>query len=200
MPGTVLGREGLAARSFGGTLVGMRNILASSRYFIGAAVLGTFLSSVVLIIAGVLAVFEIAWHQITDGEIGVESARELSFEFIELIDIFLLGTVLYIIALGLYELFVDPELPLPQWLVITDFDELKQKLIGIIIVLLGVTFLGAAVNWQSGNDILYLGIGTALVIFALAIALYLTHRAHLETHPVNHSLTRARNKETNDHA
>jgi uncharacterized membrane protein YqhA len=166
----------------------MRNILASSRYFIGAAVLGTFLSAVILIVSGILAVLEIAWNQITDGEIGVQSTKALSFEFLELIDIFLLGTALYVIALGLYQLFVDQTLPLPPWLVITSFDVLKQRLIGVVIVLLGVTFLGVAVHWQGGKDIAYLGAGTGFVVLALSIALYLTHRAEMESHASPDSL------------
>ena len=158
----------------------MRTVLASSRYFIAAAVLGTFLSSVILIISGILAVLEIAWDQISDREIGVQSTKAISFEFLELIDIFLLGTALYVIALGLYQLFVDQDLPLPPWLVISDFDVLKQRLIGVVIVLLGVSFLGVAVHWQGGKDIAYLGAGTGFVVLALSVALYLTHRAELE--------------------
>ena len=170
----------------------MRRMLASSRYFIAIAVLGTFLSSVVLIVSGVFSVFKIAWDELRNREIGVEASKHLAVDFIQLIDIFLLGTVLYIIALGLYELFVDPDLPMPRWLVIKDFDALKEKLIGVIIVLLGVTYLGNAVTWTGGGDILELGLATAATIIALSVALYLSHRSHIEEHVGN------RNEEMGD--
>jgi uncharacterized membrane protein YqhA len=159
----------------------VRRILASSRFFIIAAVLGAFLSSVVLIIAGVMAVVELAWETARHPRSDVAEAKHLSVDFIQLIDVFLLGTVLYIVALGLYELFVDPELPMPGWLRIHDFDELKEKLIGVIIVLLGVTFLGSAVTWTGGSDIFDFGAGIALTIAALTLAMYVTGHRHRQT-------------------
>src|SRR2546430_666113 len=84
-----------------------------------------------------------------------------------MIDLFLLGTVLYIVALGLYELFIDDRLPMPAWLLIQDLDDLKNKLIGVVIVLLGVTFLGKVVTWDGDRNILFFGGASALVIIAL---------------------------------
>ena len=156
----------------------VRRILTSSRYFIAAAVLGAFLSSVVLILAGVAAVLEVAWEVVRHPRTDVHEAKEYAAEFIQLIDVFLLGTVLYIVALGLYELFVDPDLPMPGWLRIRDLDELKEKLVGVVIVLLGVTFVGSAVTWQGGDDILAYGAAIALVIVALALTLWVTSRIH----------------------
>jgi hypothetical protein len=88
---------------------------------------------------------------------------------IELIDIFLLGTILYIVALGLYELFIDATLPVPSWLQIATLDDLKDKLVGVVVVLLAVTFLGRAVVWNGSGQILPLGAAIALVIAALAL-------------------------------
>jgi uncharacterized membrane protein YqhA len=153
-------------------------VLASSRFFIAVAVVGAFLSSVVLLLAGVVAVAEVCWDAIRHPGTDVDEAKHLAVDFIQLIDVFLLGTVLYIIALGLYELFVDPNLPMPAWLRIRDFDDLKDKLIGVIIVLLAVTFLGSAVTWQGGKDILYYGAAIGIVILALAFVLHVFSRAH----------------------
>lgn len=169
----------------------MRNMLASSRYFIAMAVLGTFVSSVVLIFSGVISVFQVTRHAIQDGDTGVTASKHLAVDFLQLVDIFLLGTALYIIALGLYELFVDDSLPMPKWLVIATFEDLKEKLIGVIIVLLGVSYLGTAVTWAGDGNILNLGAATALVIFALAFALYLSSKSHtaphapVEEHPID---------------
>lgn len=145
----------------------LRQVLASSRFFIGFAILGSFLSAVTLIVYGFLTVGKIIIDLFGES-ISYEHAKKLSVEFIELTDVFLLGTVLYIVALGLYELFVDSELPVPDWLRVSDLDDLKEKLVGVIIVLLGVTFLGeVAKERKIGRDIFYEGIGIAVVIFAL---------------------------------
>jgi uncharacterized membrane protein YqhA len=159
----------------------MRNILASSRFFIAVAVLGTFVASVSLIISGTVSVFKVTKDAIVDGETGVDASKHMAVDYLQLVDIFLLGTALYIIALGLYELFIDDSLPMPKWLIIATFEDLKEKLIGVIIVLLGVSFLGSAVTWSGDSDILELGVATAAIILALAIALYLSTRSH--AHP-----------------
>ena len=93
---------------------------------------------------------------------------------IEVTDIILLGTVLYIVALGLYQLFIDQTLVLPRWLKVDDLADLKRDLIGVVVVLLGVSFLGEVVNWEGQDDILPLGAGIALVIAALGFNLWLT--------------------------
>ena len=74
---------------------------------------------------------------------------------------------MYIIALGLYELFVDDQLPLPQWLEIHDLDDLKNKLTGVVILVMAVLFLGQVVTWDGERDLLRYGGGIALMIAAL---------------------------------
>ncbi len=75
--------------------------------------------------------------------------KTLIADSIALIDMFLLGTVLFIVAAGLYQLFVDSRVSLPAWLRITSLDDLKSLLTGVIIVALLVAFLGSAVTWTS---------------------------------------------------
>ena len=148
----------------------VRRVFASSRYFIGIAVLGSFLSAVTLLVYGTLVVIETVWDTITTGSVSSDGAKHLAVAFLQMTDVFLLGTVLYIVALGLYELFIDPELPVPPWLHIDTLDDLKSKLVQVIVVLLGVTFLGEAVDWNGDADILDYGLAIALVIGALALA------------------------------
>ncbi len=40
--------------------------------------------------------------------------------------------MLYIIAIGLYELFIDSRIPVPPWLRIDDIDDLKHKLVSVM--------------------------------------------------------------------
>jgi uncharacterized membrane protein YqhA len=75
--------------------------------------------------------------------------------------------VLLMIALGLYELFIDSELKLPDWLHIRTFDDLKNKLVGVVLVVLAVIFLGHVVAWDGSKDLLGFGLAVAAVIAAL---------------------------------
>ena len=150
----------------------VRRTVASSRFFIAIAVLGTFVAAVALLVYGALAVAEIVWDTIAAGEVSASGAKQLAVDFIELIDVFLLGTVLYIVALGLYELFVDPALPVPTWLRVDSLDDLKAKLIQVVVVLLGVSFLGSVVEWNGDAAIIELGAAVALVIAAFGLILF----------------------------
>ena len=75
--------------------------------------------------------------------------------------------MLYVIAIGLFELFVDDRLDLPNWLEIHDLNDLKDKLIGVVVVVMGVLFLGQVVTWDGQRDLLGYGVGIAAVIAAL---------------------------------
>jgi len=94
------------------------------------------------------------------------------------VDIFLLGTVLFIIAAGLYQLFVDADLPLPHWLVITTIEDLKARLAGVIVVGMIVAFLGYVVDWDGGTDIVAPGIAISAVVIAIAVYFRLTRSEH----------------------
>ena len=100
-----------------------------------------------------------------------------------MIDLFLLGTVLYIFSVGLYELFIDQGLPMPGWLRITTLDDLKERLLGVVAVLLAVTFLGSAVTWKGGTDILALGLAIGVVLFVVSLTIAIMARTHSGTPP-----------------
>lgn len=150
----------------------LRNILASSRYLVVVAILGIFLAAIAVFIYGGITVISIVIGVFSHGPFSADGAKHLEIEAIELIDLFLLGSVLYITSLGLYELFIDDSLPMPRWLIVTSLDDLKEKLIGVVIVLLAVTFLGYVVNWDRTTTILSLGVAVGTVIFALAFLLH----------------------------
>ena len=92
---------------------------------------------------------------------------EALIQAIEIVDLFLLATVVQVVSLGLYQLYFREDLQLPNWLRIDDLDDLKSKLVGVSITVLAVFFLGKAITWDAGIDILYLGGAAALVIAAL---------------------------------
>lgn len=146
-----------------------RRMLGGSRYVITVAALGAFLASMTLLLYGVGVVFVTIKDLLSDLHFNEKGAKNLSLTFIQLVDTFLLGTVIYIVAIGLFELFVDDDLPTPKWLHITTLDDLKEKMVGVVIVLLGVTFLSQATNWSGDKSIIYFGVAIALVITSLVL-------------------------------
>ncbi len=151
------------------------HVFASSRFFVGLAIIGAFVAGVILHVYATLLVFQIGWQALTSGERSVEGLEALALEFVELIDVFLLGIVFYLIAVGFYQLFINANLPVPHWLRIDDLDELKVKLIAVIIVMLGVNFLGVIELDETGS-VLEVGIAVALVVVALSFVLFVYER------------------------
>lgn len=145
----------------------IRNLFASSRYLFIIAVIGSFLLSAVLFVYGGIVAIQIGIQSFALDKISSKGAKTLAVAAIEVVDFFLLATVFYIIALGLYALFIDDKLPLPHWLEIHDFDDLKYKLTGVVIVAMGVLFLGQVVTWDGQRDLLGYGVAIGLVIAAL---------------------------------
>lgn len=135
------------------------------------AVIGSLLAAFTLIIYGFLRVLAVIWDLISSRDLTDAREEKLSIEFIELIDVFLIGVILLIVALGLYQLFIDEKTTLPSWLKIHTLDELKHRIIGVICVVLGVNFLSNVAEWSGGKDIVYLGIAVGIVLAALVILL-----------------------------
>lgn len=148
----------------------MRQILSSSRYIILIAVLIAFIAAVTLLVVAGIEMVQLVGRSFTSTEDG-KSVKLLAVSFIEIIDILLLATVFYITSLGLYELFIDEHLPTPTWLHITQLDDLKSKLISVVVVILAVVFLGQVVNWDGQRNLLSLGAAIALIIIAITFFL-----------------------------
>jgi uncharacterized membrane protein YqhA len=156
----------------------VRRLLGSSRYFIVVAVVGSFLASACALLYGGIATFFIVLNTFRALDFSTSGAKVLSVDLVTMIDMFLIGTVLYIVAVGLYELFIDPGLPMPGWLKITTLDDLKERLLGVVAVLLAVTFLGSAVTWNGTTDILALGIAVGVVLGVVSLTIAIMARTH----------------------
>lgn len=94
---------------------------------------------------------------------------DLATKLIENADVFLLAVVLYIMALGLFTLFVSKKTPLPSWLRFNDFDDLKERLVSVICVMMGVHFLGVVLHGDTSINLLWLGLSSAIVILAMTV-------------------------------
>jgi len=143
--------------------LGMR-VVSWTRFVVVAPVIGLFVASIVLVAAASIRGVQVVASVLR----GLMDLKGITVEFIEIADVFLLAIVLYIIALGLFELFIDDRLPLPEWLEFHHLDDLKEKLVSVVIVVLGVYFLGKVIEGSDFQSVMYLGLGIAAMIAALS--------------------------------
>jgi uncharacterized membrane protein YqhA len=102
--------------------------------------------------------------------------KELTLAAIEAVDIFLLVTVLHVVAIGLYQLYIQNDIPVPAWVRIEDIDDLKVTLSGVVILVLAVFFLGRAIVGDASQNLLLMGGGIGAVIVALTFFVYVQHQ------------------------
>ena len=133
--------------------------------------------SVVVVVIGALALFLTALITFVWGFAKVWSFVDLLLEdgangslatvrLLEVIDTYLVGTVVLILAIGLVELFVTP-LRLPEWLVIRDLGDLKGKLIDVIQLVAAIKFLEKLVLSEEPLDTLWYALAVSSVILSL---------------------------------
>lgn len=156
----------------------IHRLLLLSRYLILIAIIGSFLAALTLLIYGGLETIQTIADTIASGKVSSKGAKELALTFIQLVDLFLLGTAFYIIALGLYELFIDDTVPLPDWLQVNDLDDLKGKLVSVLVVVIAVFFVGQVADWDGQRDLL--GYGTAIALVIAALTYFLSQKVKKE--------------------
>jgi len=143
-------------------------MVASSRFFVLIATISLFLAFMAVMVSTII----VTAAAILGGITGDYGQNEMIGKLIKQADYALLATVLYVLALGLYSLFVDDRIPMPTWLRIHDLGQLKELLAGVVVVAIAVIFLGWALTWDGKSDILALGAGSAAVIAGLALFLW----------------------------
>ncbi len=141
------------------------------------AIVATFAIATALLVH---SVWEIA-YAVTKLARWQTDTKELTLAAIEAADAFLIVTVLHVIAIGLYQLYIQDRIPLPKWLVVETIDDLKVTLSGVVILALAVFFLGRAIVGDGSQNILLLGGGIGAVILALSFFVYVQHK-HKDGH------------------
>ena len=126
---------------------------------------GLLIAAVVLAVATIINLVYSSYEYV----IGEINLHDLTIEYVEYADSFLLAVALYILSIGLMSLFVSKNIPLPSWLEFHDFDDLKERLTSVIIVMIGVFFLGYVLKGSHGIDTLWIGLGCAAIIVALSV-------------------------------
>jgi uncharacterized membrane protein YqhA len=148
--------------------------LAATRYLLFIAVFGCLLTAAAVLAFAAALVLVTVRDLFGGAELSAAAGKSLALTAIQAIDLFLIATVAWIAGVGIYTLFISRTVPGPLQLGIESLDDLKSKVVGVIVVALGVLFLGDALNWGGGIDLLYLGAAVALVIAALGY--FLQHK------------------------
>lgn len=156
-------------------------VLWNARYITILAVVLSIVSSFTLLVIGSWEIIEavIFYNPLFDESI--TSNNDLLFKIISAIDLFLIGIVLLIFGFGIYELFVsDIDFANSKFndstLKIRDLDQLKNKIIKVIIIVLIVKFfekvLKFSESFKDPIDILYF----SLSILSICFGYYLINR------------------------
>ena len=153
-------------------------VLWNTRYIVVSAVFFSVLAAIVLFVLGSYEILHaiVEKNPLTNLEFKGNHS-EMLLELITAIDLYLIGVVLLIFGFGIYELFVskidiaraDESVTILE---IENLDELKNKIIKVIIMVLIVSFFERILKIsQSYNDpieMLYF----AISVFALSLGVY----------------------------
>ena len=157
------------------------NFLWSTRFIVIIAVVLSIISSISLFLIGGWDIIQatILNNPLFNQEIS--NSNNLLFKIISSIDLFLIGIVLLIFGFGIYELFIS-EIDFAKGkftdstLKINNLDQLKNKIIKVIIIVLIVKFfekvLKLSHNFTSPYDLLLF----SLSILSICIGYYLINR------------------------
>lgn len=150
--------------------------IGRSRYIVLVAVVAVLLVAISLFLLGALQAFLGIYHAWSEVFKGNFDTTSLTVEFLELVSVMLKAVVFYIIGVGLYSLFIAP-LNLTISLGVETLNDLETKVVSVVVVILGVTFLEHFILWQQPLETLQFGAAMALVVGALVLFQHYNHRA-----------------------
>ena len=150
----------------------MRNILGLTRYAVVVPAVASIIGALLLMAQGSIAMILVVVDAVSQST----SLKDSIVEVLTAIDAILLGTVLLVIGYGLYELFIDTDIAVPQWLQVNDLDDLKSKLIGVVVAIIAVVFVGVFVDSNRADDVVSYGLGAGALVLALAVFAYATKK------------------------
>lgn len=141
----------------------MSRLLGNSRYLVIVAVVGIAVQAVATFGWAVAKTIEFVYDLVATT---AWKQDDTVVELLQALDLYLVGTVLLITSIGLYELFIG-EVKLPEWLVIRNLSDLKTKIVEVIVLVIGIKFLEKLVKGGEAIDILWYGLASAVVMAVL---------------------------------
>jgi uncharacterized membrane protein YqhA len=167
----------------------IETVLWKSRWMVFLAVIGSILAALMLMILGAADIILVLKNGalVATGAVDAEHFQEASVSIIiRAVDAFLIGTVMLIFGLGLYELFIckihaaENENSSANVLVVHSLDQLKEKIGKVIIMVLVVTFFKHALEMSYNTilDLVWLAVGTLFCATALFLLGYRKEGQH----------------------
>ena len=150
----------------------MRQIVGLTRFTVFVPALASMVGALLLMAQGSIAVIVATIDAIRTQT----PLKDSIVQVLTAVDAILLGTVLLVIGYGLYELFVDTNIKVPAWLQVRDLDDLKSKLIGVVVAIIAVVFVGVLVDANRATEVLSYGVGAGALVLGLAVFAYATKR------------------------
>ncbi len=150
----------------------MRSILGATRFVVVIPAVAAILGAILLMLQGSVAMVKAIIDTVWFGA----ALKNTTVDVLTAVDAILLGTVLLVIGFGLYELFVDADIAVPAWLRVYDLDDLKSKLIGVVVAIIAVIFVGVLVDSNRAADVISYGVGTGALVAGLALFSFATRK------------------------
>jgi uncharacterized membrane protein YqhA len=157
----------------------MRKILGLTRYAVVVPAIASMVGALLLMAQGSIAIVAV----VIDAVFNNSYLKVTIVDVLTAVDAILLGTVLLVIGYGLYELFVDDLIEVPSWLQVKDLDDLKSKLIGVVVAIISVVFVGVFVDANRASEVLAYGLGAGALVAGLALFAYATRKPSKEEKP-----------------
>ena len=151
-------------------------LVGRSRFVVLLAVGGVMLVAVTLFLLGTVQAVTGVYHAWEGVVRGTSSNTALTVEFLEIVSLMLKAVVFYIIGVGLYSLFVAP-LNITVSLGVETLSDLESKVVSVVVVILGVTFLEHFIAWQKPLETLQFGAATTSAAAALVLFQRYAHQA-----------------------
>ena len=155
----------------------LNHILGRSRFLVFVAVLSVILTAFSLFLIGAIQAINAllkTWTLVLHGQFsshGISMSSNLN-----IVSTMLEAVVFYLVGVGLYSLFISP-LNVAVALGIESLTDLESKVVSVIIVIMGATFLQHFVLWKDPVQILEFGASMAVVVLSLIAFQWLGHRA-----------------------
>lgn len=143
----------------------MKKILGLTRYAVIVPAIASIIGALLLMGQGSIEMISVVIDAVSSGV----ALKETIVAVLTAVDAILLGTVLLVIGYGLYELFIDADIEVPLWLRVNNLDDLKSKLIGVVVAIIAVVFVGVFVDSNRSQEVISYGVGAGALVVGLAI-------------------------------
>ncbi|MBA2411605.1 MAG: YqhA family protein [Burkholderiaceae bacterium] len=145
-------------------------------------VLAVLLAALSLFVLGAVQAITAVWYAWAGVFTGAVDSPQLSILFLKTVSVILEAVVFFLIGVGLFSLFIAP-LNLAIALGVDTLNDLEDRVIRIVVVILAVTFLERFIQWQEPVQTLQFGGALAVTVVALMLFQFFSRRVKQEMPP-----------------